>query len=112
MSTSEVATLALKEAAEIFATIDCKATDNNITTTVKTLAPILMDIECNPVENTHNLWGIIAANEAYTSEYDVSFATPPPKLALTDKAIATDATKATIQDTVAEHAAQKNDCAL
>ena len=55
MLTSKGVTLTLKWAAEIFPTIDCKPTDNNITTIVKTLAPILMDIEYNPVKSTHKL---------------------------------------------------------
>ena len=63
-----------------------------------------MEIKYYLVENTHNLWGVISANGAYTYEYGVSF-TIPPKMAPTNKTIATDATKANIQDAVAEHAA-------
>ena len=104
MSTSKEVTLTLKEAAEIFPTINFKPNDKDITTIVKTLAPILMEIEYDPVENIHNLWGVIAANGAYTFDYGVSFAIPP-NLALTNKTIATDATEATIQDAVEEHTA-------
>ena len=106
MLTSEEATISLKEAAKIFPTIDCKPTDNDITAIIETLTPILKDIKYNPVENTHNLWGVIAANGTYTSKYGVYFAIPP-KLSLTDKTIASDTTEATIQDNVAEHAARK-----
>ena len=55
MSTSKEVTLALKEAAEIFYTIKKKPTDNNITTIVENLTPILMDIEYDPVKKKHNL---------------------------------------------------------
>ena len=52
-----------------------------------------------------NLWGVIAADGAYTSKCSFSFAIPP-NMALTKKTIVTDATETTIQDTVAEQAAQ------
>ena len=61
--TSKVVTLSLKEAAEIFATIILNPNDNDITAIVKTLAPILMEIEYDPVENTQNLWGVIASDD-------------------------------------------------
>ena len=61
--------------------------------------------------NNHNLWGVIAANNAYNSKYGISF-TIPPKLALTEKNITTDATRGTIQDAVAEHAAKRNNRAI
>ena len=111
MLTSKDVTLFLKEAAEIFPTINRKPTNNNITTIIKTLAPIIIVIKYDPTENTHKLWGVITADRAYNSEYGVSLATPY-KLALTEKTIATDANEATIQDVVAEHAAQRNDRAL
>ena len=105
MLTSEEVTLSLKDAAKIFPTINRKTTGNDITTTIETLTHILMGIEYDPVKNTHNLWGFIAAKGAYTSKYGVSFAIPP-NLALTDKTIVVDATKETIEDTVKEHADQ------
>ena len=111
MSTSEEVTFEIKEATEIFSTIDRKLTNNDITTIVENLAPILMEIKYDPVENTHNLWGVIADNNAYTSEYRVYFDIPP-NLALTKKTIAIDTTEATIQDAVAEHADKRNDRVL
>ena len=106
MLTSEEVPLALKESVEILPTINRKPTDNDITPIVETLAPILMEIKYDLVENTYNLWGVITADGTYTSEYRVSFDIPP-KLAITNKTIAIDATEATIQGVVVEHAAQK-----
>ena len=62
--TSKEVTLSLREAAELFATIKRKPTNNNITTIVETLVPIPMETKYDPVGNNHNLWGVIAADRA------------------------------------------------
>ena len=63
------------------------------------------------MKSTHKLWGVIATDGAYTSEFGVSLFIPP-KLSLTDKTIATDAIEATIQDALAEYTTRKNNPTL
>ena len=81
-----------------------------MTTIIETLAPILMEIKYDPVENTYNLWGVIVVDNNYTSKYRVSFAIPP-NLALA-WTIARDDTKENIQYTVSENATKQNDRAF
>ena len=47
--------------------------DANITAMAEIFAPILTEIEYNPVDGTYNLWGVIASEPYYTKQFVPKF---------------------------------------
>ena len=79
MRTPKEVTLALKEACKKIVSFEQNLMDANIISMAETLTPILMEIEYNPVDGMHNLWGVIASENHYTKQYGSKFVVVPKK---------------------------------
>ena len=79
LRTLEEVTLALKEACKKLVSFKHKTMDANISATAETLTPILAEIEYHPMDESHNLSGVIASEPHHTKKYGTKFVLPPKK---------------------------------
>ena len=85
--------------------------DAHITAMAKTLTPILMETEYNPMDGAHNIWGVIDLEPQYTKHYSSKFVLPP-KEKLYDVGIARDATTSKVPKSEYKHTAKSTNRAL
>ena len=102
MHKSEKVTAVLAAAMERFPPISGKSMDSDISLMCKVLTPILKGVNCDPVESTHNIWGIVAPADKYLSSYNAVFAVPVGRL-LFYATIPEDAPNSVLRQLEAEH---------
>ena len=98
-------------ALETFSVINHKSTNNNITNICKIISLILLETTYNPMNNKHNILGVIASGAVYTNLYTDMFSIPAV-IGLYNKTIPKDTTKSKIRIKEVEHSTKINNRAL
>ena len=111
MRTTKEITLTFKETCKKIVSFERKPMDADITAMAEKITPILMEIEYDPMDGTHNIWKVIASETHYTKQYGAKFFVTLNKK-LYDDCIARYSTTSEVRKAEAKHTAKRTNCAL